>query len=526
MSYLLNNKIILKNVASSLGKYNLEYLLVLNSYLSQLSYQSMSCKEYFKIWYSFNPIFLKKFLKSILLSNSKNYKDKLLSYNSIASINKKLNDFEEFDNFKCTDISALLLLPSIANTQVYYQDNDFRRDIGRISMIYVDIPDKYDLINCKRMNIVNMFKEKYGCSYVELFMGLLMLLSNAKEISSPLLSFFDEQESNNIAFKIIDFFNTNYKILKNNYVYSLSNLFSRKDFNPSFANSISNYIINNSINIKKFNFTDNPLMNTGEWTPVRITPFLFINEDNFIIPSFFELSCHIRKFMSFYIDTIDNKNQIFTNIGLAYEKYIYEYLIIKQKKTIIVPEINFSKNDKGSDILIIDKEKKTIIFIEVKTISISLDIRNDPQLLWDNRFNDFINTIYKLQKKVKRVFKKEGEYKKYEKDIDKCDIKNSILTLICGDLGYFVDYFFEAKLNSFSDINSDKFLLLDTVGIENLIEYSFQNGKNIVECFEKLLQVKIGKDTSTNIKDCFNDYDRKSSLLYQKSEVLLRDLQI
>jgi hypothetical protein len=156
---------------------------------------------------------------------------------------------------------------------------------------------------------------------------------------------------------------------------------------------------------------------------------------------------------------------------------------------------------------------RTGVFIEIKTMSITLPSRNDP-LVWDQRLNDLIALVDRLNNKAARILNQEGEYCYGE--IAETILGNSILVVVCGDLGYFIDALLIGRLSTLREkLYTDKVLFLDMTGIENLIEYSAQNGMRLSEAFMRLINIQNREVSDTNIKDAFSIYDRKLTPWYK-----------
>lgn len=85
----------LRDVAISLGKYNLDYLLQLCSFLSIMSFLNFKNKTVsLQLWSFFNPNFIKNLSKAILLSNSNTTKQRYFEISEFISVFNRLKEID------------------------------------------------------------------------------------------------------------------------------------------------------------------------------------------------------------------------------------------------------------------------------------------------------------------------------------------------------------------------------------------------------------------------------------------------
>ena len=271
-----------------------------------------------------------------------------------------------------------------------------------------------------------------------------------------------------------------------------------------------------------------PSIIVSDWHPFRAQPLVNVAHQQYIVPSIWELIEHAKRLQFSIIEKLDKdqRKQLYTNLGLSYEKYVFDYMITKHPQETIISESNFNRSDLGPDITIVDEETNTGVFIEVKSASLPLPSRNNP-MLWDGKLSELVELVDKLQRKAERVFKKEGDYGQYEKQLDQCLMENSIFVVVCGDLGYFFDRILVEKYKSnHPDSPTINILFLDIIGIENLIEYSSQNGMTLSQAFKRLIDIQNSAIKETNTKDAFSQYNRKTTPWYLAFKTNMKDYSI
>ncbi|MGI6197837.1 MAG: hypothetical protein ACOYIS_01750 [Candidatus Cloacimonadaceae bacterium] len=517
-----NTKIIdvyskLKDVAKSLGKYDLKYLLQFSSFLSIMSFLNFKDKMgALKLWKFFNPVFGKKFSKAILLSESKTSKSGCFQISDLKNIYYRLAKIDPFISPSKDERGSFYdLMASGANTQIYYQEADFHRQIGRSLLLYDIIPEKYDLKNEKWIDIFGLFRDRYNLPMLNVYYHVLIDVVYSYSWFTGICKELEKLSENDLLQAALDTFHL---LLKQGEHFTIS--IHGKTIPEPYFHSLSKYYDSISVPIKmvtKLGGGVTTKLMISDWHLFRVHPFVRVAENQYIVPSIWELVEHLKVFHMPIIDSLDKerRNQWFTNLGLSYEKYVYDYMVKKHPNDTIIPESTFGNGDLGPDITILDTDAKTGIFIEIKTVSIPLAARSDPSQ-WNRRLTELVELVEKLYKKAQRIFSGEGDYTHYRDIIDLCQIENSILVIICGNLGYF----FEPKLLDMfnfknTDFPTNNILFLDIIGAENLIEYSYQNDMTLFQAFNRLLDIQSGAIKGTNIKDAFSQYDRELAPWYQ-----------
>jgi len=64
------------------------------------------------------------------------------------------------------------------------------------------------------------------------------------------------------------------------------------------------------------------------------------------------------------------------------------------------------------------------------------------------------------------------------------------------------------------------------VGVENLIEFSSQNGMTLSQAFKRLIDIQNSVIKDTNTKDAFSNYDRKLTPWYQTFKSSMKSIPI
>lgn len=515
-----NTKIIeamskLRDVAISLGKYNLDYLLQLCSFLSIMSFLNFKNKTVsLQLWLFFNPNFIKNLSKAILLSNSNTSKKGYFHKSDFINVFNRLKDIDTLVYQEDAPGISNIMLASIANTQVYYQEADFAREIGRSLLLYDQIPEKYGLKNEKWIDVFQMFQDRYNIPISEMYPLLLAIVMHNERRYEAINEELEKTPERMLPQALLDKFHS--LMAQQNYcTISITN----EDLPEAIYYALSRYYDSISVKIrdvKSLVRCNTPSIMVSDWHPFRIQPLVTVAEHQYIVPSIWELIQHVKKLPSIISANLDEglRKQLYTNLGLSNEKYVYDYMVTKHPLDLIIAESNLNKSDLGPDITVLDVETNTGVFIEVKSASIPLPSRNDP-LLWDSKLSELVELVDKLHRKVVRVFSKEGHYRQFEHQIDQCQIEYSILVVVCGDLGYFFDAILIDKFKStYPEFPTNNILFLDIVGVENLIEYSSQNGMTLSQAFKRLLEIQNGAIKDTNTKDAFSKYDRKLTPWY------------
>ncbi len=516
-----NTKIIrarsnLRDVSISLGKYNLDYLLQLCSFLSIMSFLNFKNKtESLKLWWLFNPNFIKNFSKAILLSNSNSSKQGYFQISEFINVYNRLIDIDTLVYQEDRPEILNFMLASIANTQVYYQKADFAREIGHTLLIYDQIPEKYGLKNEKWIDVFQLFENHYNISISEMYPLILAIIVVHNETRyNAIYNELENTPERKLPLAMLETFHR--LMAQQNYcTVSITN----EDIPEDIYHALCRYFDSISIpirNVKSLVHNVNTNIMVSDWNPFRIKPLVAVAPQHYIVPSIWELVEHVKRIQSSIVENLDEdqRKQLYTNLGFSYEKYVFDYMVTKHPHEIIIGELNFNKSDLGPDIIIFDVEANTGVFIEVKSASLPLPSRNDP-MLWDGKLSELVALVDKLQRKAERVFHKEGDYGQYEQQIDQCLIENSILVIVCGNLGYFFDAILIDKYKSTHPGSSmNNILFLDIIGIENLIEYSNQNGMKLSQAFKRLIDIQSGNIKDTNIKDAFSQYNRKMTPWY------------
>lgn len=410
------------------------------------------------------------------------------------------------------------MLASVANTQGYYQDTHLVREIGRALLLYDIIPDRYGLKNEKWIDIFHSFQARYELPITEVYKNVIDIVVHTEQSYCAICYELEQCSEHCLPKALLDTFHSH--IDRGDFCTTSIPSECISEIN---LHALGKYYDSISVPIEKVTelvegVTPDVIM--SDWHPFRARPLVRIAEHHYIVPSIWELVEHVKVFHMPIIDDLskEEKSQWYTNLGLSYEKYIFDYMVNKHTNYRIIPESNFNKGDLGPDISILDTDAKTGIFIEIKTLSIPLAARNDP-LQFDSRLMELVKLVPKLFRKAKRVFCKEGDYAKHSDIIDQCHRENLILVIICGNLGYF----FEPRLlhmfkTTYPDFPTDNVLFLDMVSAENLIEYSSQNRMTLCQAFHKNIDIQNGAIKSTNTRDVFSQYDRKLTPWYQICE--------
>ncbi len=507
----------LRDVAVSLGKYNLDYLLQFCSFISILSFLNwIHKKESINLWRYFDPVFIKKLCKAILLSNSNSTKRGYFQINDFIDIYNRLKEIDTLVYSEDAPDTFNQMLASVANTQSYYQEADFSREIGRSILLFDTIPTKYELKRDRWVDVFAMFKNEYGILITEIYPLILALVMHCESRYKTIYDELEKTPERILPQAVLEKFHT---LLEQGDLCTI-NIYN-EDIPVVTFNAFSRFCESISVPLRDVRSLIRGITSSimvSDWHPFRIQPLVNVAPNMFIIPSLWELIQYIRKLPSIFIANQESEiaKQIYTNMGLCYEKYVFDYMITKHSSTLIISESNFTKSELGPDISIIDPVSQTGIFIEVKSASIPLPSRNDP-MLWENKLNELLELVEKLDKKVKRIYKGEGDYKQYRTDIEKCDTENSILVVVCGDLGFFFDAMLIDRVKKSVIINrSDRVLFLDIHGIEDLIEYSYQTKTSLVEAFSILIDIQNKSPHERNVKNAFSQYDRKLTPWYLK----------
>lgn len=506
----------LRDVAISLGKYNLDYLLQLCSFLSIMSFLNFKNKTVsLQLWSFFNPNFIKNLSKAILLSNSNTSKQRYFEISEFISVFNRLKEIDSLIYNEDEPGTLNFMLAAIANTQVYYQEADFAREIGRSLLLYDQIPEKYGLKNEKWIDVFQLFHDRYDIPISEMYPLLLAIVMHNERRYEAINEELEKTPERMLPQALLDKFHS--LMAQQNYcTVSITN----EDIPEAIYYALSRYYDSISVSlrdVKSLVRCITPSIMVSDWHPFRVQPLVTVAEQQYIVPSIWELVQHVKKLPSIIITNLDEglRKQLFTNLGFSYEKYVYDYMITKHPHDMIIAESNFNKSDLGPDITILDDETNTSVFIEVKSASIPLPSRNDP-LLWDSKLSELVELVEKLYRKAVRVFSKEGHYRQFEHQIDQCQIENSILVVVCGDLGYFFDAILLEKFKStYPEFPTNNILFLDIVGVENLIEFSSQNGMTLSQAFKRLIDIQNSVIKDTNTKDAFSQYDRKLTPWYQ-----------
>jgi hypothetical protein len=516
-----NTKIIeamskLRDVAISLGKYNLDYLLQLCSFLSIMSFLNFKNKTVsLKLWLFFNPNFIKNLSKAILLSNSNTSKQGHFQISEFINVFNRLKDIDTLVYQEDAPGLSNLMLASIANTQVYYQETDFAREIGRSLLLYDQVPEKYGLKNDRWIDVFQLFQDRYEIPILEMYPLILAIVMHNEWRYEAINEELENTPERMLPQALLDKFHS--LMAQHDYcTISITN----EDIPKAIHNALSSYYDSISVSIrdvKSLVRCITPGIMVSDWHPFRVQPLVTVAYQQYIVPSIWELVEHVKKLHTRIVDNLneEQRKQLYSNLGFSYEKYVFDYMIIKHPNDLIIAESNFNTSDLGPDITILDVDANTGVFIEVKSASIPLPSRNDP-LQWDNKLSELVELVDKLHRKAVRVFSKEGHYRQYEHQIDHCQIENSILVVVCGDLGYFFDAILINKFRStYPEFPTNNILFLDIVGVENLIEYSSQNSMTLCQAFKRLIDIQNSVIKDTNIKDAFSQYDRKSTPWYQ-----------
>lgn len=516
-----NTKIIearskLQDVAISLGKYNLDYLLQLCCFLSIMSFLSFKHKNMsLQLWLFFNPNFIKNLSKAILLSNSNTSKQGYFQIPEFINVFNRLKDIDTLVYNEDAPGTPNLMLASIANTQVYYQEADFAREIGRSLLLYDLIPSKYGLKNEKWIDVFQLFQDRYDIPISEMYPLILAIVILNERRYKAIYEELERAPEKMLPQALLDKFHS----LMAQQNYCTINI-TNEDIPEAIYYALSRYYDSISVSVrdvKSLVRCITPSIMVSDWHPFRVHPLVSVLEHQYIVPSIWELVEHVKKLHTRIVEDLndDQRKQLYTNLGLSYEKYVFDYMVTMHPHDTIIAESNFSKSDLGPDITILDVGKKTGVFIEVKSASIPLPSRNDP-LQWDSKLLELVELVDRLHRKAVRVFSKEGHYIQYEHQIDHCQIENSILVVVCGDLGYFFDAILIDKFRStYPEFPTNNILFLDIVGVENLIEYSSQNSMTLCQAFKRLIDIQNSVIKDTNTKDAFSQYDRKSTPWYQ-----------
>ncbi|HOH97564.1 MAG TPA: hypothetical protein PL188_04550 [Candidatus Cloacimonadota bacterium] len=501
-----NTKIIearskLQDVAISLGRYNLDYLLQLCSFLSIMSFLNFKNKTVsLKLWLFFNPNFIKNLSKAILLSNSNTSKQGCFHISEFINVFKRLKDIDTLVYHEDAPGISNLMLASIANTQVYYQEADFARDIGRSLLLYDQIPEKYGLKNERWIDVFQLFQDRYDISISKMYPLLLAIVMHNERRYEAINQELEKTPERMLPQTVLNKFHS--LMAQQNYcTISITN----EDIPEAIYFALSRYYDSISVPIRDVKSLVRCITSSimvSDWHPFRVQPLVTVAENQYIVPSIWELVEHAKKLHTRIVENLndDQRKQLYTNLGLSYEKYVFDYMVTTHPYDTIIAESNFSKSDLGPDVTILDVEKNMCVFIEVKTASIPLPSRNDP-LQWDSKLSELVELVDKLHRKAIRVFSKEGHYRQYEHQIDHCQIENSILIVVCGDLGYFFDAILIDKIRStYPEFPTNNILFLDIVGVENLIEYSSQNSMTLCQAFKRLIDIQNSVIKDTNIK--------------------------
>jgi hypothetical protein len=516
-----NTKIIeamskLRDVAISLGKYNLDYLLQLCSFLSIMSFLNFKNKTVsLKLWLFFNPNFIKNLSKAILLSNSNTSKQGYFQISEFINVFNRLKDIDTLVYHEDAPGISNLMLASIANTQVYYQEADFAREIGRSLLLYDQIPEKYGLKNERWIDVFQLFQDRYDIPISEMYPLLLAIVMHNERRYEAINEELEKTPERMLPQALLDKFHS--LMAQQNYcTISITN----EDIPEAIHYALSRYYDSISVSIrdvKSLVRCITPSIMVSDWHPFRVQPLVTVAYQQYIVPSIWELVEHVKKLQYSIVENLDEeqRKQLYTNLGYSYEKYVFDYMVTKHPNDIIIAESNFNKSDLGPDITIFEVETNTGVFIEVKSASLPLPSRNDP-MLWDGKLSELVVLVDKLQRKSERVYHKEGDYGQYKQQIDQCVIENSILVVVCGNLGYFFDAILIDKYKlTHPGSSTNNILFLDIIGIENLIEYSSQNGMTLSQAFKRLIDIQNSTIKDTNIKDAFSQYDRKLTPWYQ-----------
>ncbi len=516
-----NTKIIeamskLRDVAISLGKYNLDYLLQLCSFLSIMSFLNFKNKTVsLKLWLFFNPNFIKNLSKAILLSNSNTSKQGHFQISEFINVFNRLKDIDTLVYQEDAPGLSNLMLASIANTQVYYQEADFAREIGRSLLLYDQVPEKYGLKNDRWIDVFQLFQDRYEIPILEMYPLILAIVMHNEWRYEAINEELENTPERMLPQALLDKFHS--LMAQHDYcTISITN----EDIPKAIHNALRSYYDSISVSIRDVESLVRcitPGIMVSDWHPFRVQPLVTVAYQQYIVPSIWELVEHVKKLHTRIVDNLneEQRKQLYSNLGFSYEKYVFDYMIIKHPNDLIIAESNFNTSDLGPDITILDVDANTGVFIEVKSASIPLPSRNDP-LQWDSKLSELVELVDKLHRKAVRVFSKEGHYRQYEHQIDHCQIENSILVVVCGDLGYFFDAILIDKFRStYPEFPTNNTLFLDIVGVENLIEYSSQNSMTLCQAFKRFIDIQNSVIKDTNIKDAFSQFDRKSTPWYR-----------
>jgi len=517
----------LQDVAISLGKYNLDYLLQLCSFLSIMSF--LNFKNFKKktlslnLWFFFNPNFIKNLSKAILLSNSNTSKQGYFQISEFIDVCNRLKDINTLVYNEDVPGTHNLMLAAIANTQVYYQEADFAREIGRSLLIYDQIPEKYGLKNEKWIDVFQLFHDRYNMPISQISPHVLALVMHIEKRYNSINEELEKTPERMLPQALLSRFHS-LMAQQNDCTISITD----EDIPEDMYHALCKYYDSISVtlrDVKSLVRSVNSRVMMSDWHPFRVHPLVTVAEHQYIVPSIWELVEHTKKLHFNIVENLneDQIKQLYTNLGFSYEKYAFDYMVTKHPHEKIIPESNFNKSDLGPDITILDVDANTGVFIEVKSSSLPLPSRNDP-MLWDGKLSELVALVDKLQRKAERVFHKEGDYGQYEQQIDQCLIENSILVVVCGNLGYFFDAILIDKYKSTHPGSStNNILFLDIIGIENLIEYSSQNGMTLCQAFKRLIDIQSSVIKDTNIKDAFSQYNRKTTPWYSAFKNNMKD---
>ncbi|MCF7911540.1 MAG: hypothetical protein K9M99_03350 [Candidatus Cloacimonetes bacterium] len=508
----------LQMIASSLNKYSLNYLLQLSSFLSFISSYEEEIGN-FSQYRFFDYSFIEMFCKAILLSKSRNYKEKILDSKIFCKIHDKLREVNIHYIADCDEeVNINKLLSIVSNTQCHHQQKNFFIEFGRQLMVYKIIPEKYKL-NKKEdwIDFISIFEEKIQVNFELYFLYnaylFVFCLDRGKKLIQQLNKFKVD------AAKIVDFFNQVIYINSTNFSIDTSKAFEdikrKTGFNGDYLTTFFSIDISEIKNLVRIKDYDRLI---SDWQPFRNKSLIKIENGNFIIPSLYDYKLRMLDVIPTYINSQEKPilKGIFTELGYCYEKYVLNYFAEKIPNIIIIPERNFNSSNLGPDIVIVDRSKNILIAIEIKSKHIKLNSRHNPSNEEKNGLIDIsLTEMRNLNEKIKKIFRYEGDYKEYQSAISSCKIENSFSLVICADYGFFIDKEIWERYSENNDHINYNYIFMDIPRIENVIEYTAHHNKLISDSLQTYMDILVKNEPKTSVEEYFRNFDIKNSLIYQ-----------